>query len=208
MKQNHTDELQRRAKEFCSDKVDDLPLVTGMGYLPANRDLEIDEDNVSEDTLNRMMLLVFKDSDRYDAQTVNAVQKMFVGWLTFVLEQCFQEYLGDITLIPCPAHSQELTDIRWFNFMNKVVQKLEKHLYIVENGYKYIDFVEDAPVASHVNRKAPKAKFRYKNLQGKNIILVDDLITSGNTIRRNRIEVEKAGGKVIAAFVFAKTKSQ
>ena len=92
--------------------------------------------------------------------------------------------------------------------MNNVVQKLEEHLYIVENGYKYIDFVEDAPVASHVNRKAPKAKFRYKNLQGKNIILIDDLITSGNTIRRNRFEVEKAGGKVIAAFVFAKTKSQ
>ena len=208
MKQNHTKELQERAMQFCIDRVDDLPLVTGMGYLPANRDLEIDEDNVSEDTLNRMMLLVFKDPDGYDAQTVNAVQRLFVGWLTYFLEHSFYEYLGDITLIPCPAHSQELTDIRWFNFMNNVVQKLEEHLYIVENGYKYIDFVEDAPVASHVNRKAPKAKFRYKNLQGKNIILIDDLITSGNTIRRNRIEVEKAGGKVIAAFVFAKTKSQ
>jgi phosphoribosylpyrophosphate synthetase len=208
MKLNHTKELQERAMQFCTDRVDDLPLFTGMGYLPANRDVEIDEDNVSEDTLNRMMLLVFKDPDGYDAQTINAVQKMFVGWLTYVLEHCFQEYLGDVTLIPCPAHSQEATDIRWFNFLNKVVQKLEEHLYVVENGFKYIDFLEDALVAGHVDRKASKAKFRYRNLNGKNVILIDDLITSGNTIRRNRIEVEKAGGKVIAAFVFAKTKSQ
>ena len=208
MKLKHTKELQSRVMQVCIDRVDDLPLVTGIGYLPANRDLEIDEDNVSEDTLNRMMLLVFKDPDGYDAQTINAVQKMFVGWLTYVLEHCFQEYLGDVTLIPCPSHSQEATDIRWFNFLNKVVQKLEEHLYVVENGFKYIDFLEDALVAGHVDRKASKAKFRYRNLNGKNVILIDDLITSGNTIRRNRFEVEKAGGKVIAAFVFAKTKSQ
>ena len=79
MKLNHTKELQERAMQFCTDRVDDLPLFTGMGYLPANRDVEIDEDNVSEDTLNRMMLLVFKDPDGYEAQTVNAVQRMYVG---------------------------------------------------------------------------------------------------------------------------------
>ena len=72
-----------------------------------------------------------------------------------------------------------------------------------------IQLIQDAPIPSHFNKgKAPQAKYRYKNLKDKNVVLVDDICASRNTLRRNIKMIQKAGGHVVACFVFADSNTK
>lgn len=202
---DHTSELLRRAREFCHGKnVDGIALYTGMKYVPEDREPKRKDGGISEDTINRELILAFKAGEDYDLKTITNVRKIMSDWLSASLINCFKEYLGEVVLIGIPAHSKEASQVRWWRFMDMVVRKCKEQLHNIENGFGYIQFIKDAPIPSHFNKgKAPQAQYKYKNLKDKNVVLVDDICASRNTLRRNIKMIQKAGGHVVACFVFA-----
>jgi orotate phosphoribosyltransferase-like protein len=93
--------------------------------------------------------------------------------------------------------------------MAMVVDNCERMMHTPKNGFSSIQFIKDAPIPSHFNKgNAPQAKYKFKNLKGKNVVLVDDICASRNTLRRNIKMVEKAGGHVVACFVFADSNTK
>ena len=202
---DHTSELLRRAREFCKGKsVDGIPLYTGMKYVPKDREPKRKDGGVSEDTINREILWAFKCPEDYDLKLVTNVREILSDFLSHALISCFAEYMMETVLIPVACSSRESTEIRWWRFTDMVVRKCKEQLHNIENGFGYIQFIKDAPIPSHFNKsKAPQAKYKYKNMKGKNVVLVDDICASRNTLRRNIKMVEKAGGHVVACFVFA-----
>lgn len=202
---DHTSELLRRAREFCKGKsVDGIPLYTGMRYVPEDREPKRKDGEISEDTINRELILAFKAGEDYDLKTVTNVREILSDWLSNSIAECFKEFCMTVTITCCPASSKDATQVRWWRFTDMVVKKCEEKLCNIENGFGAIQFIQDAPIPSHFNKgKAPQAKYRYKNLKDKNVVLVDDICASRNTLRRNIKMIEKAGGHVVACFVFA-----
>lgn len=202
---DYTSELLRRAREFCGAKsVDGIPLFTGMRYVPEDKEPKHKDGEVSEDTINRELILAFKAGEDYDLKTVTNVREIMSDWLSQALIKCFKEYTMTLCLIPCPCHSSDSTQVRFWSFNEMVVRKCKERLHNIENGFGYIQFIQDAPIPSHYNKsKAPQAQYKYKNLKGKNVVLVDDICASRNTLRRNIKMIQKAGGHVVACFVFA-----
>jgi predicted amidophosphoribosyltransferase len=202
---DYTSELLRRAREFCHGKnVDGIALYTGMKYVPEDREPKRKDGEISEDTINRELILAFKAGEDYDLKTVTNVREIMSDWLSQALIKCFKEYTMTLCLIPCPCHSSDSTQVRFWSFNEMVVRKCKERLHNIENGFGYIQFIQDAPIPSHYNKgKAPRAKYKYKNLKDKNVVLVDDICASRNTLRRNIEMIQKAGGHVVACFVFA-----
>ena len=202
---DYTSELLRRAREFCRGKnVDGIPLYTGMRYVPEDREPKRKDGEISEDTINRELLFAFKASDEYDLKTVTNVRKILSDWLSNSIAECFKEFCMTVTIICCPASSKDATQVRWWRFTDMVVKKCEEQLCNIQNGFNAIQFIKDADIPSHFNKgNAKVAQFRYKNLKGKNVVLVDDICASRNTLRRNIKMIQKAGGHVVACFVFA-----
>lgn len=115
----------------------------------------------------------------------------------------------EVLLVCVPCHSKASTQVRWWRFMDMVVGKCKEQLHNIQNGFSSIQFIQDAPIPSHYNKgKAPRAKYKYKNLKDKNVVLVDDICASRNTLRRNIKMIQKAGGHVVACFVFADSNTE
>ena len=207
---DHTSELLRRAREFCKGKsVDGIPLYTGMKYVPKDREPKRKDGGVSEDTINREILWAFKCPEDYDLKLVTNVREILSDFLSHALISCFAEYMMETVLIPVACSSRESTEIRWWRFTDMVVRKCKEQLHNIENGFGYIQFIKDAPIPSHYNKgKAPQAQYKYKNLKDKNVVLVDDICASRNTLRRNIKMIQKAGGHVVACFVFADSNTE
>lgn len=207
---DYTSELLRRAREFCRGKsVDGIPLYTGMRYVPEGREPKRKDGEISEDTINRELILAFKAGEDYDLKTVTNVREILSDWLSNSIAECFKEFCMTVTITCCPASSKDATQVRWWRFTDMVVKKCEEKLCNIENGFGAIQFIQDAPIPSHFNKgKAPQAQYKYKNLKDKNVVLVDDICASRNTLRRNIKMIEKAGGHVVACFVFADSNTK
>lgn len=207
---DYTSELLRRAREFCKGKnVDGIPLYTGMKYVPEDREPKRKDGGVSEDTINRELILAFKAGEDYDLKTITNVREILSDFLSQKLINVFQEYSMEVLLVCVPCHSKASTQVRWWRFMDMVVGKCKEQLHNIQNGFSSIQFIQDAPIPSHYNKgKAPRAKYKYKNLKDKNVVLVDDICASRNTLRRNIKMIQKAGGHVVACFVFADSNTE
>lgn len=207
---DYTSELLRRAREFCKGKsVDGIPLYTGIKYVPKDREPKRKDGEVSEDTINRELILAFKAGEDYDLKTITNVREIMSDWLARAIVNCFKEFTMTATILCCPSHSKNATQVRWWRFLDMVVRKCKEQLHNIENGFGYIQFIHDAPIPSHFNKgKAPQAQYKYKNLKDKNVVLVDDICASRNTLRRNIKMIEKAGGHVVACFVFADSNTK
>jgi phosphoribosylpyrophosphate synthetase len=203
---DYTSELLRRAREFCHGKnVDGIALYTGMKYVPEDREPKRKDGEISEDTINRELILAFKAGEDYDLKTVTNVREIMSGWLSKSVIDCFKEYTtASLVLVPCACHSKDASQVRWWRFLEMTTARCAEMLHPIENGFSSIQFIQDSPIPSHYNKsKAPQAQYKYKNLKGKNVVLVDDICASRNTLRRNIKMIQKAGGHVVACFVFA-----
>ena len=180
-----------------------------MKYVPEDREPKRKDGGISEDTINRELILAFKAGEDYDLKTISNVREIMSDWLSKSLISCFEEYMMTLTLVPVPCHSNDATQVRWWRFTDMVVKKCEELMFNIQNGFNAIQFIQDSPIPSHYNKsKAPQAQYKYKNLKGKNVVLVDDICASRNTLRRNIKMIQKAGGHVVACFVFADSNTE
>ena len=118
----------------------------------------------------------------------------------------------DALLIPIPLHRKRFRE-RGFNQAEVIAEILGKYLNLpVKHGLllKTIDTPHQTLLRNKKERKeSVKDSFeinRSAKLKDKNVILVDDIYTSGATINEAVRVLKKAGIKVALGFVIAKTQ--
>lgn len=199
-------QLRRKAKAFCADSIDEIPLNYMVNYIKEKDDRE---DGVSEARLNREIIWCFKrDSDDYPASSYRLIKDMIVSAFARQLYGCFGSDICNVTVLPVPASSLVNQASRWCLPLQEICDTLEKNTtYAPRNGYASIIYtLESKP--EHFNKghmAYPEVEWA-KDLKGKAVVLLDDICVSGNHIRWARDELRKIGAHVIGAFVIGKAQ--
>lgn len=121
--------------------------------------------------------------------------------MIFCLESFFDEdSLKNITLVCVPASKQEVTDRR-FNYFS---QTICKELNMI-NGSFNVKIESDYEPIHLGSRIQPKYLVRKNFFRGRNILLFDDVITSGRSMENLKRQLEHFGATVIAGFSIGKT---
>lgn len=114
---------------------------------------------------------------------------------------------ADSLIIPIPLHKNKYRK-RGFNQSEVIAESLSKNLKIpILAGLKKIKLTPDQTELSGAKRrKNVKGAFlaiNWRQIKGKNIILVDDVKTTGSTLEEAAKTLKKAGAKRIWALTIA-----
>lgn len=75
------------------------------------------------------------------------------------------------------------------------------------NGFDHIKYNTDADHPSHWGGHTyPNVTFEKNFFKGKIVVLIDDLITSGQTLVKTRNNLDEAEASVVLAITIAKTR--
>jgi ComF family protein len=129
------------------------------------------------------------------------------------LENCDEQFLSDLKksdyIIPVPLYSDRLRN-RMFNQAGLIGKHLSKYL-AVPVDYGILDRVKPTIPLANLNPKERlrvlKGAFRVVNpspLEGKKVILVDDILTTGATANECARVLLKAGASCINLITFAR----
>lgn len=121
----------------------------------------------------------------------------------------YKKLFGDFVLCPIPIHTNKLTE-RGFNQAEIILQKI----YLCLGGERVDDvLIKDKPTLAQATLKGKL--LRAQNIRGsfgvinekikkKNIILIDDVVTTGSTVREAARVLKKSGAAKIFVFALAK----
>jgi len=160
-----------------------------------------------ESSATRELLHAFKYKKFLGAG--NAIEKLIEKYLNNVDIQNIVS--GDSVIVPIPLHKKRMRQ-RGFNQAEEIAKILSKYLKLpVENKIlvKTIDTPHQTTLENKLERKeSVKNSFEISSkdlIKGKNVILVDDVYTSGATMNEAAKILRRAGVKNIIGFVVAKT---
>lgn len=133
------------------------------------------------------------------AQHVKALRYVIRLLVGLILDH-IQEWGKDLVLVCVPASSPGKNQRRWCVF-SEVVCKLTG----IANGYPHVH-VTGSSIPSHIGGggNAPTT-FDKGFFKGKDVILFDDLVTTGFTIKTTSHALESAGARVIAHVALAQS---
>lgn len=151
---------------------------------------------------SRNMILRFKHAD----QTHNVLA--FMPWLQTAGREMLEE--ADM-LIPVPLHRWRLMQRR-YNQAAIIAQALGKktHIPVMVNGFRRIRSTpSQGYLKSHERHKNVKRAFaldekRMAEIKGKTIILIDDVHTTGATVKECTKALLKAGGAKVHVLTLAR----
>ncbi len=109
-------------------------------------------------------------------------------------------------IIPMPRHTKRLQS-EGFNHILELCRPLSKQLNITLD-HKALIRTRYTPPQSTLSAKQrehnPSKSFIAQNIKGKNILLIDDVITTGSTLRHASMALKKAGAKGVYVAVIAR----
>lgn len=129
--------------------------------------------------------------------------RLYDAELADLLSKAVYMYLKDSSDCICSVPARKGTINRFENIVEKIAQAngLENvsHQFVAKRDY------EKQKLLSHAERKMNvKDAFYFRgNLQGKRVILLDDIITTGETLRECALTLKNAGADEIAFLTFA-----
>lgn len=197
IKEDCKSKLFDNAWDIANFEVDDIPVKSAVSYLPS------DEKTNYKQKQNRELIWCFKnDSDDYsDEEYLRAKQRVF-NYVKRVLTDCFGSDVKKLCLVCVPCHSAEVTERRWKELSNDLCDDMG-----MTNGFDHIKYKNDADHPSHWGGHTyPSVSFDKQFFAGRNVVLLDDLITSGQTIRKTRDNLENVGANTVLAITLAKTE--
>ena len=134
--------------------------------------------------------------------------KVFGDLLQPTLQALSQDYPVDV-MVPVPLHIRRLRE-RGFNQALLLVKELSKRTGVTY-AERALKKVNDTPVQSALKKKERKKNlrgaFQVKNqeaIQGKAVVLVDDVYTTGATVNECSHALLKAGAERVAVLTVAR----
>lgn len=115
-------------------------------------------------------------------------------------------------VVPIPLHRRKLLQ-RKFNQAALLAAKLAKHTHILYGPEMLLRVKYNPPQASlsfKQRQKNIKGAFRVnprfkKSLKGQSVLLIDDVMTTGATVKECATQLKKAGAKTVSFLTLART---
>ena len=156
---------------------------------------------------NRYIVWNFKNdpgriSPSVHAKTLNIVVSMLKNKLTSTFSE---ESLKYITLVCIPASSQAKTKARYEEFSSKICEELG-----MINAYPHINVTEER-LERHLGgttTDTDKISFDNDFFNGKYVLLFDDVITRGDSMKTFKRKMESLGATVVGGLCLGRTKHE
>jgi ComF family protein len=139
---------------------------------------------------------------------VFSLVRVFGGFMQPTLQALSQEYPVDV-MIPVPLYIRRLRE-RGFNQALLLVKELNKRFGIPYEG-RALKKIKDTPVQIFLKKRERKKNltgaFQVKDteaIQGKSVLLVDDVYTTGATVNECSRTLLKAGAERVAVLTVAR----
>lgn len=160
-----------------------------MDYYSKSKNIEVGE----EEEKNRNLVYDFKDGKNKD-YFVNLIKDYMIK--NNILKE-------NLTIVPIPASSSSKNHKRFYQLFKELSDSLS-----IENGFEYIKVVSDRE-AKHLskNRECCDKNYEidYDKIKNKNILLIDDIITTGTGFSKLSNELLKNGSREVNGLFLAKT---
>lgn len=176
--------------------INDLKLYYVYDYVPKN-----DTPSDAKPTRIQRLIWTFKN----DRTRITKVQhfkalRHVVRLLVGLIHDHFQEWSNDLVLVCVPASSPSKNQRRWKVF-SEVVCKLTG----IANGYPHVH-VTGSSIPSHIGGggNAPTT-FDNNFFKGKDVVLFDDLVTTGYTMKTTSRALESAGTRSVIHVALARS---
>lgn len=177
----------------------DLPHTFLLRYYPTTCEFEASPDEWHD----RNLVWGFKnDPTRYNRTSQTEALEELRPLLLNRLRSTFGDLLPEITLVCVPASSPEKNKARYEHFSDELC-----HLTGMNNAYPHMS-LNGRRMAQHEGGEAIDTgviEFDSAYFIGKNILLFDDVLTSGRTIRVLSNKLSSLGANIIACITIGKT---
>ena len=149
----------------------------------------------------REMIYNFKNnSELTDPISHRQAMQKAIGMLVPVLEKTFGELLRELTLVCIPASTAEKTAARFEEFSSLITAQTG-----MENGYPHVNVVVDGESKHLGDTHQPQYALDADYFKGRQVLLFDDILATGNSVTRFAEQMADAGADVVAAAVLGKT---
>ncbi len=176
------------------DTVKGIPYYFFWYYFPKNRFTKVSP----ESDRARKIVWNFKDGKTTDFSVADLVaQKLRDTFSSSMLRQ--------LTFVCVPASSRSTNEIRYKLFSSKVCESSG-----VRNAFSYIDIIkEKTPAHLSPTHEVEPAEYSFDRwfFNNANVILFDDIITTGRSLAAFKRELESLGANVICAISIGRTYS-
>lgn len=170
--------------------IDGIPVISFFRYVPK---CEGDDNNATESAL-RELLWRLKDGER-------DVCDVFTKLLFKFLHRHLRQTSKLTSLAFVPSSTEESTCTRWETMSERLSEMLD-----CENGFDYLAPKRESVPRHFIRKGRPRPLDLDEDFfVGKKIILIDDLINTGETMCQVISELEDAGGEVVLCIAIAHT---
>lgn len=182
--------------------INDIPFAYMVSYIP--------KPETVEEQLSRDFIWCLKNEPDvlFPPFAYDECFNLAVDYVSTMVMQLQPDY-EELIVLPVPAASPFRDSLRWQRFCEKLSQTIH-----IRNSYGHVAYpledVEKEMNPNHLNfgkkKNFPNVRFDEEYFKGQKIVLLDDLITSGYTLKHYKDEIEKqTGAQVIFAIGLGKT---
>lgn len=140
-------------------------------------------------------------------ETIMRLHKDAVSEIVDDMEKCLNHFFGEdtkyLTLVCVPSSQAVINQRRYEDFAQLMCSRTQ-----MENGYSHIRVTADGEAKHMGGTNVAKYEIDAEFFKGKNIILFDDVITSGRSMEQLRAKLQNVGANVIGGFSIGKTKHE
>jgi hypothetical protein len=151
----------------------------------------------------RLLVWHFKnDSPHITEQMHNEALDSVVILLSEILKRTFGELLNNLTLVCIPASNKETHIKRYEEFSTRICSSLG-----MQNAFPYISILKDKTPKHLGGNESIDMSYSFDKdyFVNKNIILFDDIMTSGNSFTKFAKKLTSCQSNVIAAISIGQT---
>lgn len=171
-----------------------------LDYYPTTLNIDADDDEWD----NRWIVWSFKNDPEKTSKNAHqrALERVIPKFADLLRKTFGDEALKYLSLVCIPASTPEKNEARYKEFSERLCRET-----CMENGFEHIR-VTRTRVAKHEGGKDENVNYSVDDsfFNGKRVILLDDIITNGNSMRIAKAILQKKGAKVICGLAVGKTR--
>ena len=177
----------------------DIPHTFCIRYYPTTCEFDATE----EEWYDRQLIWSFKnDPNKRTRIPHDEALDELMPWVEEELKDTFGDLLSNLTLVCIPASTPAKNEARYELFSNLLCQATG-----MTNAYSHM-VINEERVARHeggIAGETDTITFDEEFFKGKNILLFDDLLTRGDSMRKFGRKMSSLGANVIASMTIGKT---